>query len=399
MVNVNGPINMVRLEGSGKVLYVIMDIHKSPMDQHECPDEDSIDLHHYLKKQFEKSKETGTHYDFFLEIYPSDISKNYQSLLSRKLIYILQTRKFFIRNLKIDEKLDKVLQVPKLPHIRFHYIDPRDYFSIGTSLNITAWSNNMKIFGNSMFPMLLESVLMKFFYSAATEAKKWVELLENRHELKVSKPSTMIPKKGKKMDPKVYLEMRMYLVDKIFNRYNNKQTKETISRIAESETIPFLKKLISLLEKLVSKCHNYLKTTNKKFDLTLQQNGTYFYGVDPRIKEEMVTNMYVLALDCFEVVIRFQSQLMDLFFLRRFLDKGYITNGIVYTGANHSSFYVYALVKYFGFQITHSAYVEKKDNLEEIVKKAKHSRELSKLFFPPKLTQCVHTHDFPELFQ
>ena len=46
--------------------------------------------------------------------------------------------------------------------------------------------------------------------------------------------------------------------------------------------------------------------------------------------------------------------LMDLYFLRRFLDKDYITNAILYCCAFHTSDIIYILVNEFKFKITHS---------------------------------------------
>ena len=62
---------------------------------------------------------------------------------------------------------------------------------------------------------------------------------------------------------------------------------------------------------------------------------------------------------------------MDVYFLRRFLDKKYITNTVTYTGINHSINYIYALVKYFDFKITHASYM--KYDIKEATKKIKNS--------------------------
>jgi hypothetical protein len=53
--------------------------------------------------------------------------------------------------------------------------------------------------------------------------------------------------------------------------------------------------------------------------------------------------------------------------LRRFLDKNYITNGIVYAGAAHIATFVSILVKEFNFKITHVA-KSKFDNIEQLEK-------------------------------
>ena len=49
----------------------------------------------------------------------------------------------------------------------------------------------------------------------------------------------------------------------------------------------------------------------------------------------------------------------DLYFLRRFLDKKYIKNGIIYTGSSHMIDLIYLLTKYFNYELTHTYYISK----------------------------------------
>jgi hypothetical protein len=58
----------------------------------------------------------------------------------------------------------------------------------------------------------------------------------------------------------------------------------------------------------------------------------------------------------------------DLYFLRRFLDKKYIENSILYTGAGHMINLIYLLIKYFNYELTHTYYISKPLNKREIVK-------------------------------
>ena len=52
-------------------------------------------------------------------------------------------------------------------------------------------------------------------------------------------------------------------------------------------------------------------------------------------------------------LVEISSKIMDLYFVKQFLDKDYITNSISYTGIDHSVHVLYILVKYFNFNITH----------------------------------------------
>ena len=48
--------------------------------------------------------------------------------------------------------------------------------------------------------------------------------------------------------------------------------------------------------------------------------------------------------------------LTDLYFIRRFITKDYIKNGIIYTGSAHLCDITYILTKYFNFKITNIFY-------------------------------------------
>ena len=91
---------------------------------------------------------------------------------------------------------------------------------------------------------------------------------------------------------------------------------------------------------------------------------------------------------------------MDVFFLRRFLDKEYITNAASYTGAYHSWTYIDILVKDFEFKITHAAYSKYNDldELNAFVKKA-NMKEISGVFLEPIRNQCSDLEGFPKEFE
>lgn len=93
-----------------------------------------------------------------------------------------------------------------------------------------------------------------------------------------------------------------------------------------------------------------------------------------------------------------------LYFLRRFLDKNYIKNGILYTGSAHMCNIVYLLVKYFDFDLSHYHYSSKKIN-NKIIKSlsVKDSIEtLQNYFFKYdenyNIIQCINLFNFPENF-
>src|SRR5690606_10861926 len=95
--------------------------------------------------------------------------------------------------------------------------------------------------------------------------------------------------------------------------------------------------------------------------------------------------------------------LTDLFLIRRFVDKNYITNTIAYSGGHHSEDYIYILVKYFDFKVTHYSFA-RIDDLKKINDMPKNfdSFELfyyNKLFKPYFVLQCSSMQEFPENFE
>ncbi len=92
---------------------------------------------------------------------------------------------------------------------------------------------------------------------------------------------------------------------------------------------------------------------------------------------------------------------MDCFFLRRLIEKDYISKSIVYTGAYHSSIYIWFLIKYYGYEIEDYEYINtellnKNDpigSLEKIINKSNNYDELFVYLVPKKFTQCVKIKD------
>jgi hypothetical protein len=118
---VNGPINVVRLEGTinniKKILYVFFDYHANINLQTECESYDSKDIVTYFYDIFKSSNKPV---DFFFEVKSSTITKN--NITPFKNIYINNINKFYTRS-KFDESVKKNIK----KNIRFHYLDIRDY--------------------------------------------------------------------------------------------------------------------------------------------------------------------------------------------------------------------------------------------------------------------------------
>ena len=123
------------------------------------------------------------------------------------------------------------------------------------------------------------------------------------------------------------------------------------------------------------------------------------YGHDIRIIRTTIIKLANQLYTIYDHYSDYFTKFMDMFFLRRFLDKKYITNAITYTGAYHSNVYIDILAKDFGFKITHTAYAKYQDlaELNRQVLKTNFGK-LGFIFSPPIRTQCSNLENFPKNF-
>ena len=94
MSRINGPQNVVRLEGmvngQNKVLYLFFDVHLDILQQTKCEDFDNIDIGQFFQKELST---ITTPIDFFMEISPEEFGfYNNVHQIDR---YFFEMRKFF----------------------------------------------------------------------------------------------------------------------------------------------------------------------------------------------------------------------------------------------------------------------------------------------------------------
>lgn len=401
---VNGPINTIRLEGEvdgiKKIVYLLMDYHIETPEQTECVQDDNIDLHQYLRKTFKDTKDSGVNYDFFFEISPTEF-KRPVSLYKEK--YIEQVVKWFKREFNFDPKKNIVFNSKSYPHVRLHYIDIRGYlhgygYSSLSELNNGAnhmlcnmgsfTGKNMKRVEN-LIKQLLEHML-------------FTEKILFGNLPKINKKDGVILTSSKKVDKKFIQEKSIKFAKKIRYKYKNKNVQKKINSFLEKDIRPDIKKVINRSNEILKK---YIKGDTelseiKKYWLFENFYGRHKYGVPYPQKQEIIWSYVHWTNEMFNSFMTSFVRLMDLYFLRRLLDKKYVTNAIVYTGAYHSDNYVYYLVKYFNFKITHVSYSNPKDlsKLNKKIKELDSSAKITPLTWTYELYQCSDLSSFPENF-
>jgi hypothetical protein len=387
---INGPVNVVRLEGEingiKKILYVFFDYHINIKEQTECESYDSKDIVTYLYKTFKASTKPV---DFFFEIKSIEIGK--QRTQAFKNIYIINISKFYNKS-KFDDSTKKNIK----SNVRFHYLDIRDYLE-----------KNIYYFNSLLYNSVRNILSNKNIYSndynniieACTKLLYELEIYKNFFENDINKKLSREKPLNKKNTAPTY--DILYFLNKISKKYKNKDIINKVKKNYFSDILKTINNCIIQLNEiksLILEKENYIfRYYEEKIKYTEIKDSSllsdlYFNQAD---MDQFIYKIDKLAYTTHMEITYIFLKITDLFFLRRFLDKDYITNAISYTGAAHSINYINFLVANFDFKITHFSYSEEK-NLEKLNKIAKNDISLLKYILnPQKLIQCSDLSSFP----
>ena len=165
-------------------------------------------------------------------------------------------------------------------------------------------------------------------------------------------------------------------INKILNNYSNEENKQNINFIYENYVLINFKYILSLIDKLISE---YIQLTEY-------------------LIMELIYKINNISQNIFVVIT-------DLFFIRRFLDKNYIKNGILYTGHYHLTNIMYLLVKYFNFKVTHVYNYTNINKINKYIlntpfKNLNYIDDINNefLFLNSPIIQCSNLFDFPDDF-
>jgi len=407
MTEINGPINLIRVEGKIdnqlKVFYFFMDLHIDANMQTECRDIRSVHIRNYLVNTFDKLKDTDRKVDFFLETFPDQVGLT----TKRTDIYLNQLRNMFEKMFDFNFKENKIMKPKGFPNVRLHYMDIRPYFTFKMG---------------DPFGMLTE--IANFIYSLVnaninpydlTKIKNGIDILHSQlkiiYDVCFSAQRKILPTKIIREFPGQWINYEEeeatktinYLINKIKNVYNNNNIKNKINVIMSDE----LSKMFDEYTKLYNQLHKCLDDSIPKIKysyydkIKVEDNYTYFGFVSHGISDNIIKNIIDIFEKYREVVMDIYVLIMDLYFLRRSLDKKYITNSVVYTGAYHSSNYIRFLLKEFDFKITNVFYsdINNLDSLNKKIKSLSDSHKVLGLFYPTVLNQCIDISKFPQNFE
>lgn len=392
---INGPINAVRLEGNiygiHKILYVYMDYHAPVDNQTQCQSILNKDFTTYISEELYNIPD-NTPIDFFLETGFTGINKKQSKYRDR---YIDELGKFFNYAIDVDNTKNLGTKFGKL--IRFHWIDVRDYFKTTINENINSIISSIEDARCTLNLKTYKLVDVKYKLNIINQELVFVKTLFNQDNNLTNSIITNKSLVHKKMAG---------IMNKINSSYHHLNTFESLNDIylnikdSIHNLITNVNSVISIIDEYISYTKKFERTDDNIYRLNYTKDKTLTYGRDKSYHINTIDELYNLIRLIDNSLITAFALIVDLYFLRRFIDKDYIKNGIVYTGISHSLKYIYVLVKKYNMNITHASY--SKENLESVNEKIKnsssHNSNINELLYPPYLIQCIDMTSFPEKF-
>lgn len=357
-ININGPVNIIRLEGKinniKKTIYIFGDVHLaiSSQKQNRCIQDDRIDMEVFLANIFKKN--TDINYDLFIESPPTKIVGEQDNTTKN---YILNMRDFVSNHFNLDSS-NNVIPSETYPNVRFHYFDIRNI--LGRILKI-------------------KDKLVHY----TTESLDWTYDLRKNINIIVD-----------------YLSLLDERIKETFIKNKDFITCKEILKVIEKKRYTndsiyciLAKKFEVIVEKI------------KEIDIA-QVKINIRKKFNKHIKSTEINN-YDFVFDVFKMIHQLSKNIEDLFsktidiyLLRRFLDKNYITNSIVYTGYAHFANIIHILINDFNFKITHAT--EELEDKSKLTKKiiSKSSSEfishmLNEISINLYVIQCSNFKNFP----
>lgn len=421
--NISGPVNVTRLEGKidgiKKVVYLFMDLHNPENEQTKCS-APSLEIEDFFKNNFNSLNNSNKYYDFFVEFQPGTFLLPKTKQWYNRNIYLDRVLRFFKKYLNYDPTSNEVKLSKIFKNIRFHYIDVRDWleyyiFEIIRQLYILFHNESTTDNINKLLDIIIDELYrIKSFIQQPKIVKDPHIILEELPSISIAlKPDIQ----------KQIVEKIRYLIGKILLKINNNKIKIIINEYVNIIIIPEFDKIIKIMKDFkinvngkpsIPEQYNYVGVTNPIPNPKICLNNNKCLSFNRNIINDNFHILYhnLMQINDIEIIPLF-AQLMDIYFLRRFLDKKYITNAIVYVGAAHAAIYIDILVNLFNFKITHtsSAITNNIIKVNKLVHTLnpfnsgmhyyKITNRILNIFLPlkNKMVQCSNISSFPKNFE
>jgi hypothetical protein len=300
-----------------------------------------------------------------------------------------------------------MLNSEDFPNIRFHYIDVREIIQANEIRRLYYGIFDMvdNIYNTRRFTTDQLVQIYDGLSLVASNVLSFYKIVTGKETVDFKGKKSAIPKNIEELSKYTkedYLKLTKNIINKIKNRYDNKIVKSKLNDIINKTVAVNFVEFFEEVKQFQQKLDGYIKITktyspnHKNLD-----NPNGIYGMNPTIASEIIFNIQNTTDIIFQTFTQMYARVIDIYFLRRFLDKKYITNVTYYSGGAHSAFITYLLIKHFDFKITHIADPDGKsiDELNKLIKNANNFSDIEILMFPEYLIQCSNLKGFPPLFE
>ena len=351
ILKLNGPVNFFRLKNNKKEIYIFGDMHYDIEIQKECSDLESFNFDKYLRYFFQKNKKNV---DFMLETPKSAFADSYK--YNQNFKYLGKIRKVFV-----DLKLNN----PYYKHLKIHYIDIRFETIFRVPFNII---NNINFYNFDYSIIQLENI--KILYQ---DQLNIIEKFKNNENAEINKENILD-----------------VVFHKIIVKYNNKQNKKLINEYFDIMCYERIKYVMTLIKKLILIFKNNKLNEKLKMEHVNTDKELFKQYIDYKSNNtKLIDKLKKLHHDILMLIDDIGVYTMDCYFFRRFLDKEYIKNTIVYVGLYHASNYLHFLVKYYNYKIIEYEFINNisSKELENIIKKTDSHMDIFK--YIDRDEQCI----------
>jgi hypothetical protein len=376
---VDGPLNIAHLRGNidgiNKDIYLLFDIHSSIDKQTNCNDykiKDAMSIEEFIDNIC-KNATTDKPVDFMLEMFLSHLFSQYPNE-KKGHIYINRLRIFMQKNFTLNQKETMIINSKKYPNARLHYIDIRDafmelidyFYLLRTTYSKKTHDEHIK---NNSWEQIKPKITK--IYNRVKKLQLFLLNGTNGEKIKKYKFLKIYSKKTTN-SIKITEQMNMlkYIIKKVRSKCKHESVKNIIEFIINNELV---------------KCFNEL---TDKYNLLIKTSDSNIF--------------FIILSHFYTQILNYSVFLMDIYAIRRVLDKDYITKAFLYIGYDHANHYMMILMNHMNFDLINISKNKllSLNELKEKIHKVKEYKNIGKYNVPKNgniAIQCTDYSMFPNI--
>ena len=445
---ISGPINIIRVEGMGKVVYLMGDYHYNIHLQTKCTNLSSPNIVQVMDQFIKASTQYNRKWDLMIETYagyaeaiPTLVERE-RRLNHKTHKYLGELNKLFAKYFNIEPDTNesvqdyakfKIISSNKY-NVRFHNTNIRDKYctalffdefrKIWNFMDVPSFAyfiKNLPTINESLYKIADKLISDHEIIFGPTNLPKnvsWSTVLKTFKRTinadthpSTTNPSTTKPSTTKPSNPPCKISYMKYIVNKIKSKYYSKSTQKIMETLIDTlrglfvDLIDKITQLVIHIKYIYTQLKQTYYTDNfefkKKVSYGPKDNPKMQYGIDIDTFHNMHFSVRIKCYKISTLYVQLYTLFTDIYTVRRIVDKPYCTNAVVYVGDQHACNILLLLTKYFDFTITHASYsaqsiktLNAEIKEQSITDKSWYTKNLN----PPTFKQCSSMKGFPDLF-